>query len=103
MVYCGISTLSERNGPHETGNCKSKTAIARNKAKSYVAALTTIDTGPDDELVASVNKQKAKRNKGKGKTTKKNAKKRKVDKPPVSNSDIDTDSLYDVSKIEDSE
>ena len=108
--YC---TKCKRNVPHETINCKSKTATARNKAKNYVAALTTVNAGSDNELVASVDmwgseidkhpKKKTKRNKGKGKTTKKNTKNRKVDNPLVSDSDIDTDSLYDVSENEDLE
>ena len=103
-------TKYKRNAPHKTNNCKSKTATAYNKAKIYVAALTTIDTGSDDKLVVSVDTwgseidepSKKKRNKGKGNPTKKSAKKRKVDIPPALNSDIDTDSLYDVSEIEDS-
>ena len=99
------------NGPHETDNCKSKKAIACNKAKSYVAALTTIEANSDNELVASVDTRgsridkppKKKRNKVKGKTTNKNAKRRKVDNHPCShNSDIDTDCLYDMSGDEDS-
>ena len=68
-------------------NYKSKTATARNKAKGYVAALTPVNTSSDDESVASVDKwgsqidkplkKKTKRNKGKGKPTKKTANNRK--------------------------
>ena len=78
--------------PMKTSNCKSKTATTRNKAKSYVAVLTPVNEGSDDESVASVDtwgsqinkplKKKTKRNKGKGKTTKKTANKRKVDNLP---------------------
>ena len=106
-------TKCKLNGSHETNNFKRKSVIARNKAKSYIAALTTINAGSDNELVASIDtwgseideppKKKAKKNKGKVKPIKKNSKKRKVDKPPVSDSGIDNDSLYDVSESEDSE
>ena len=46
--YC---TKYKRNGPHETINYKSKTTTARNKAKIYVAALTPVNAGSDDESV----------------------------------------------------
>ena len=108
MNSCGITVLSVNvMAPRETINFKSKTTTSHNKAKNYVAALTTVDAGSDNELVASVDtwgseigkppKKKTKRNRGKGKPTKKNAKKRKVDNPPVSDSDIDTYLLYDTS------
>ena len=47
-------TKLKLNGPHETGNYKSKRITARNKAKSYAVALTTFEANFDNESVASV-------------------------------------------------
>lgn len=73
-----------------------------------------INAGSDDELIASVDmwgseindpppRRKRKEIRGKVKLQRKHTKKRKADNPPVSDSDIDTDSLYDMSDNEDLE
>ena len=48
-------------------------------------------------------KKEIKRNKGKVKTTKKIANKRKVDNPPISEYEMDTDLFYEMSSNEGSE
>ena len=75
--------------------------------------LTPVNAGSDDESVGSVDtwdskidkssKKTTKSNKGKDNTTKKIANKRKVDNPLISDYDIDTNSLYDMSDNEDLE